>query len=144
MSVPEGSGSGASPSLFASLRSFWSVVVAILYTRLDLVTAELEDEAVRGLKLILTGLLCVLSLFMAFFFATYFVIAVFWDNFEHRLWAIGGIFAIYFLAGAILFLVARHMILTRPRFLAQTLAELRRDAEGLSKSFAPTKEEPKP
>ena len=39
MSDPEGTGSGASPGLFASLRSFWSVLLAILYTRLDLVTA---------------------------------------------------------------------------------------------------------
>jgi uncharacterized membrane protein YqjE len=142
MSVPEGSGSGASPSLFASLRSFWNVVVAILYTRLDLVTAELEDEAVRGLKLILAGLLSVLSLFMAFFFAMYLLIAMFWDT-EYRLWVISGILGIYCLAGAILFLIARNMILTRPRFLAQTLAELRRDVDGLGKSFA-ANEEPKP
>jgi len=144
MSVPEGTGSGASPSLFASLRSFWSVLVAILYTRLDLVTAELEDAATHGLKLILTGLLCALSLFGAFFFAMYFIIAVFWDDYAHRLIAIGTVFGVYFVAGAILFAIARNMILSRPRFLAQTLAELRRDVAGLSKSMAPKTEEPKP
>ena len=56
MSVPEGTGAGtntsAAPSLFASLRSFWSVLLAVLYTRLDLVTAELQDEGIRALKLI--------------------------------------------------------------------------------------------
>lgn len=143
MSVPEGSGPGSTPSLFASLRAFWSVLVAILYTRLDLVTAELEDAAIHGLKFILACLLCVLSLFGAFFFAMYFIIAMFWDT-EYRLYMIGGIFFVYFLAGAILFLIARHMIVSRPRFLAQTLAELRRDVEGLKKSMAPKPEEPKP
>ena len=144
MSVPEGTGSGAGPSLFASLRSFWSVLVAILHTRLDLVTAELEDAAVHWLKLIVTGLLCLLSLFGAFFFAMYFIIAFFWDNFEQRMWAIGCIFGVYFIAGAICFAIARHMIQSRPRLLAQTLAELRRDVEGLSKSMAPKQEETKP
>jgi uncharacterized membrane protein YqjE len=144
MSVPEGTGSGAGPSLFASLRSFWSVLVAILYTRLDLLTAELEDEGARALKFLVAGLIGILSLFAAFFFATYFIIAVFWDNYEARLIAIGSIFAVYFIAGAILFLIARNMIVSRPRFLAQTLAELRRDVEGLKKSMSPPKQETKP
>jgi uncharacterized membrane protein YqjE len=137
MPAPEGSG----PGLFASLRSFWGVVVAIIYTRLDLVTAELEDEAVRGLKLVLAGLLSVLSLFMAFFFAMYFLIAMFWDT-SYRLWVIGGIFGVYLLGGFILYAIARNMISTRPRFLSQTLSELKRDAESLSKAMPRT--EPKP
>ena len=142
MSAPEGSGSGASPGLYASLRSFWSVLVAILYTRLDLVTAELEDEAIRGIKLIVAGLVSLLALFAAFFWATFFLIAVFWDT--HRLRALGIIFLIYFIIGIVLFLVARSMILNRPKFLSQTLAELRRDAEGLRHAAAAKKDEAKP
>jgi uncharacterized membrane protein YqjE len=138
MSVPESNGSGASPSLFASVRSFWSVLVAILYTRLDLVTTELEDEATRAIKLIVAGLVSVLCLFMAFFFAMFFVIALAWDT-PYQFWVIGGIFGLYFVAGVALLLVARHMILNRPRFLSQTLTELRRDVEGLGRAVA-TKE----
>jgi len=144
MSDPEGSGSDASPSLFASLRSFWSVLLAILYTRLDLVTAELEDEGFRALKFIVAGLISLLSLFAAFFFATYFIIAFFWDNFEYRMWAIGGIFAVYFIVGVALLLVARNMIMNRPRFLSQTIAELRRDVEGLNRAIASKKDEVQP
>jgi uncharacterized membrane protein YqjE len=143
MPVPDGTGSGASPSLFASVRSFWSVLVAILYTRLDLVTAELEDEAVRGLKLVLFGLLSVLCFFVAFFFAMFFLLALVWDT-MFRLWVIGGVFAIYLVAGLGLFFAARNMILNRSRFLSQTLAELRRDVEGLSRIVAARKEEAKP
>ena len=144
MSVPEGTGSGANPGLFTSLRSFWSVLLAILYTRLDLVTAELEDEGVRALKFILAALVSLLSLFAAFFFATYFIIAVFWDNYAARLWTIGAIFAVYFAVGAILFLIARNLIMNRPRFLSQTIAELRRDVEGLKVAMAAKKDEVKP
>jgi uncharacterized membrane protein YqjE len=142
MSVPEGTGPGATPGLFSSLRSFWSVLLAILYTRLDLATAELEDEAVRGIKLIVAGLISVLALFAAFFWATFFVLALFWDT--HRLLVLGIIFGIYFVIGIVLFLVARNMVLTRPKFLAQTIAELRRDVEGLNRVIATKKDEVKP
>ena len=90
MPVPQGAGPGESPSLFASLRSFWSVLVAILYTRLDLVTAELEDEAARAVKLVISGVICLLSFHTAFFFAMLFILAAFWDT-PYRLWVIGGI-----------------------------------------------------
>ena len=119
------------------------MIVAILYTRLDLVTAELEDEATRGLRLVLFGLLSVLSLFMAFFFAMFFILALFWDT-AYRLWIIGAIFGVYFIAGAALFFTAYDMIKNRPRFLSQTLAELRRDVEGLNRSVHTRKEEPTP
>jgi uncharacterized membrane protein YqjE len=142
MSVPEGTRSGESPSLFASVRSFWSVIIAILYTRLDLATAELEDEAHRGVKLALFGLVSVLCLFLAFFFAMFFILALFWDT-AYRLWVIGGIFGIYFIAGSVCLFVARDMIINRPRFLSQTLTELRRDVEGLTRSVAPKKQESK-
>jgi uncharacterized membrane protein YqjE len=102
MSVPEGIGSGASPGLFSSLRSFWSVLVAILYTRLDLVTSELEDEAIRALKLIAAGLVSLLCLLTAFFWAMFFLLALVWDT-PYRFWVLGGIFGIYFIAGVGLF-----------------------------------------
>jgi uncharacterized membrane protein YqjE len=143
MSVPEDTGSGASPGLFVSLRSFWSVLLAILYTRLDLVTSELEDEGIRLLKLVIAGLISVLCLFMAYFWATFFLLALFWDT-QYRLPVLGIIFGIYFIAGIGLLLVARNMILTRPKFLSQTIAELRRDVEGLRRAAAEKKDEASP
>jgi uncharacterized membrane protein YqjE len=143
MSVPEGTGSGENPGLFVSLRSFWSVLVAILYTRLDLATTELEDIGIRIVKLLVAGLISILFLCTAFFFAMYFIIAMFWDT-EYRLWVIGGIFAVYFAVGILLAFIARYMILNWPRFLSQTLTELRRDVEGLRKTAAAKPSEPQP
>jgi len=143
MSVPESSGSGATPGLFASLRSFWGVLVAILYTRLDLVTSELEDEAIRAVKLIVAGLVSLFCLFTAFFFAMFFLIAIAWPT-PYRYCVIGSICLVYFIVGIILLLVARRMVVDRPRFLSQTLTELRKDAEGLRHAISPKKEEAKP
>ena len=144
MAVFEGGGSGAGPGLFASVRSFWSVVVAILYTRLDLVTAELEDEAIRLVKVVASGFISVLCLHAAFFFAMFFLLALVWDNPEIRLLVIGLIFAVYLIAGVALILVARNLLLNRPKFLSQTLAELRRDVEGLRQATVAKREEVKP
>jgi len=144
MAVPEGSGSGAGPGLFASIRSFWSVLVAILYTRLDLVTAELEDEAIRLVKVVASGFISVLCFHAAFFFAMFFLLALVWDNPELRLLVLGLIFAIYLIAGVVLVFVARNLLRNRPKFLSQTLAELRRDVESLRQSALVKKEEIKP
>jgi uncharacterized membrane protein YqjE len=142
MSAPEGIGPDASRGLFASVRSFWSVLLAILYTRLDLVTSELQDEGVRLIKFLASSLLSVLCLHTAFFFAMFFLIALFWDT--HRLLVLGIIFGIYFAAGIGLLLIARNIILTWPGFLSQTIAELRRDVEGLNRAIATKKDEANP
>jgi uncharacterized membrane protein YqjE len=143
MAVPESTGPSASSGLFGSLRSFWSVLIAILHTRLDLVSTELEDEAVRAIKLAIAGVISMLALFAAFFWANFFILALFWDT-EYRLWVLGIIFFIYLGIGLGLLAVARNMILNRPKFLSQTIAELRRDVEGLTRAIPVKKEESRP
>ncbi len=128
MSVPGSVDSGASPGLFSSLRSFWSVLVAILYTRLDLLTAELEEEAKRAVQLVVVSLAGLLCAGMAVFFLMFFLVVLFWD---HALLVLGIVCSISLLTTAVLFFVARSMILNRPKFLSHTLTELRRDVESL-------------
>lgn len=138
MSVPEGTGAGASPGLFASLRSFWSVLVAILHTRLDLVTAELEDGGKYVLQLAVISLAALLSVSMTIFFVLFFLVVAFWDD---RVVLLGIISGVSILTSAILIFAVRNMILTRPKFLSQTLTELRRDVEGLNRAMAAKKDE---
>lgn len=130
MSVPGSAESGPSPTLFSSLRSFWSVLLSILSTRLDLLTAELEDEARRAVQLIVVSLAGLLCAGMAVFFLMFFLIASFWDT-PYRLLILGLVFGAHVVATLILFVVARRMVLNRPRFLSQTLTELHRDVESL-------------
>jgi uncharacterized membrane protein YqjE len=133
MPVPEGTGSAENPSLFVSLRSFWSVLIAIFYTRLDLATSELEDAGIRIVKVLVLGLSALLCFLTAFFWAMFLLLACFWNT-EYRLLVLGIIFALYLIGGILCFYFAREMFLTRQPFLSQTLAELRRDVEGLRKS----------
>jgi len=142
MPESEGTGSGPNPGLFASLRSFWSVLLAILYTRLDLATAELQELATHGIKLVIAGAVALIAFACAFFFANFFLIALFWHT-EYRLWFIGGVIGIYFLVAIICALVVRNLVVNRPKFLGHTIAELRKDAEGLSKALTTEKPEAK-
>jgi len=128
MAVPESGGSDANPGLFASLRSFWSVLLAILYTRLDLVTFELEGEARRVARFLMVGLSAVLCIFMTVFFLLFFLVVTFWDE---RVLILSIVCAVSVVGSLILVLVARKMVLEWPRFLAQTLTELRRDVESV-------------
>ncbi|MCE0498336.1 MAG: phage holin family protein [Methylacidiphilales bacterium] len=137
MPVPENLDPGPSPGLFSNLRSFWGVLVAILYTRLDLATTELEESGTHAVRLIVVTLAAVLVIVMTFFFLFFFLIVVFWKEADVIL---GIVTIICVLSSTALVLVARHLILERPKFLAQTLAELRRDAE----SLRPTPVAPKP
>jgi len=143
MPVPESAGSEPNPSLFSSLRSFWSVLVSILYTRLDLLTIELEEEAKRTVHLILVSLAGLLFGCMTVFFLMFLLIASFWDG-PYRLLVLGIVFGINVLATLTLVLIARSLILKRPKFLSHTLAELRRDEESLRPLPAVKIEEIKP
>jgi uncharacterized membrane protein YqjE len=142
MPDPQGSGTDSGPSLFASLRSFWSVLLAILYTRLDLVTTELEDQALRVAKMAVSGFVGLLCLHCALFFAFLWILAAFWDT-QYRLLVIGLIFALYLIGAVAGFFVAYSLFVTRPKLLSQTIAELRRDVEGL-KRLTTAKMEEKP
>jgi len=128
MSVPEGEGSGQNLSLFSSLRSFWSVLLAILCTRLDLATVELEEVGTHGVRVIVISLAALLSISMTVFFLLCFLLVL---AGTHLLLVLGIVCCVCVLTSIGLVLAARHMIQNRPKFLAQTLAELRRDVEGL-------------
>jgi uncharacterized membrane protein YqjE len=140
-SGPADSGSG--PSLFTSVRTFWRVLISTLHTRLDLFTTELGEEAFRLLYLgiaVAVGLVC---LHGAFFFFMLWILAAFWDT-AYRLYVIGGICLIYLAIAVACLVVARNMIFSRPRFMGQTIEELRRDVAGLQASIQPPVEEKKP
>ena len=132
---------GQDPGLLVSVRTFWRVLVSSLHTRLDLFLTELGEEAFRLMYLVLAGIIGVISLHGAFFFFMLWILAAFWDT-EYRLWVIGGIFLVYIAVAITCAVIARNMILSRPRFLGQTLEELKKDVAGLQTAIKPTETQP--
>jgi uncharacterized membrane protein YqjE len=137
---PVGVPPAPAPSLFTSLRTFWRAMLATLQTRLDLLTTELGEAAFRLLYLVIAVAIAILFLHTAFFFFMLWLLALVWDT-HYRLWVIGGITGLYLLVGLIALFTARNMIFHRPRFLGQTMDELKRDVEGLHTVLKPRGED---
>jgi uncharacterized membrane protein YqjE len=117
------------PGFFKSLKSIVATLAALLHTRLELASTELEEELER-LKRVL--LLAAISLFCAgvgIVLVTVFVVAVFWDT--HRFVVLGACAALYLIAGVMLALAARRSVTGRPRLFAATISELGKDREHL-------------
>jgi uncharacterized membrane protein YqjE len=138
---PVGVPPAPAPSLFASLRGFWRVLLATFQTRLDLFTTELGEEAFRLLHVVISTAVTILALHTAFFFFLLWIIVACWDT-GYRLWVIGGITLLYLIIALIALAIARNLLFNRPRFLGQTLDELKRDVEGLHQVIKPREEKP--
>jgi uncharacterized membrane protein YqjE len=127
--------------MLVSVRAFWRVLIATLHTRLDLLTAELEEEAIRAGYLVGAGIAGVMALHGALLFGLLWLLAAVWDM-PYRLWVIGGIFLVYLVLGIGLLFYAWNLIACRPRFLGQTLTELKKDMEGLQTPIKPKEDQP--
>ena len=111
--------------LFDSVRRLLARVLALAQTRLELLTTELAIEVQRAVSVLLWA-------FMALFFGgltvlmlTLTLVIAFWE--EHRILAAGLAALLFALLTAGALFVVRGKMRVRPRLLASTLDELRRD-----------------
>jgi uncharacterized membrane protein YqjE len=115
--------------MFERLRRILLTLVTLAHTRLELATVELEQEARRLTGIVLwmvAGILC--AGFGVLLLALTIVVA-FWEN--HRLLASGIVTLVFFAVAAAAGLVVRQRLRERPRLLAATIGELKRDARAL-------------
>jgi uncharacterized membrane protein YqjE len=125
------------PGLFNTLRSFVGVLLATLCTRADLATVELEEQAIFAARLVIAGLVALLCFSTAFFFFMLWIVAIFWAE---KVLALGIIVGVYLLIGLTGVAISRTMLGNRPKLLEHTLAELRKDVDGLRKPIITTTE----
>jgi uncharacterized membrane protein YqjE len=103
--------------------------LALLRTRLELVTLEFEEERERATELLVLVLSAVLLALFALLFASIFVIAYFWE--AYRLWAIAGVTLFYVALAMFTFLRLQQRRRDKPPAFAATLAELGHDVSSL-------------
>ncbi len=104
-------------------------VLALLRTRLELVTVEFEEERERATELLVLVLSAVLLALFALLFASIFVIAYFWE--AYRLWAIAGVTLFYVALAILTFMRLQQRRRDKPPAFAATLAELGHDVSSL-------------
>jgi uncharacterized membrane protein YqjE len=126
---PGESGGPASGGLLDSARRMLATLLALASTRLELLTTELEEEMHRIAGLLLWSVIAVFCGGLAVLMLAITLLVMFWD--DHRVlvaWLITGAFA----AGAIVsVLLLKRRAASRPRLLAASLDELRRDSQAL-------------
>ncbi len=128
MTEPE-PGGRASFGLFGSLRSAFANLLELAHTRLELLSVEMEARLLNSRHVMLWSAVALFSASLAMLMLTLTVLIVFWDT--HRLLAAGIITAFFACLAIAATLVVRYRVRSRPRLLAATIHELKRDAAAL-------------
>jgi uncharacterized membrane protein YqjE len=111
----------------AAIGRIGATAVAMVHTRLELAAVEMQEEAKRFAGYLVSMLMATFLLACSVLLAALFVIVLFWDS--YRLLAVGGMAALFALAGVVLMMKVRASFESRPPMLSATLAELRNDVE---------------
>jgi uncharacterized membrane protein YqjE len=111
----------------AAISRIGATLVAMVHTRLELAAVEAQEEARRLLGYLAWTMLAAFLAAGAVMLAALFVILIFWDS--YRLLAVGGMAALFALAGIVILAKVRARFDARPAMFAATLGELRNDVE---------------
>ena len=121
MSKTSDSGKG----LLGSLATLASTLVASLYTRLELLSIEIEEDREHLLELVTLYLVSYFSLIVAVVLLTILLVVAFWDT--HRLIVLSSLSATYLVVGLITLNIASQKAKRKPKIFATSLLELMND-----------------
>ena len=125
-----GPGAAPSPGLLVSLRNLAETLVAVVQTRLELLSTEVEEERLRLLQLLLAASVALFFSALGIIMLTLFVVVLLWD--DHRV-LVTILFAVLYLGiGAIFALVARSKAREKFRLFSTSIAELAKDRQQLA------------
>ena len=128
-------GGPSGPGLLGALRQMLANLLALAQVRVELLTTELSAEVQRAVGVLVWAFVALFFGGLAVLMLALTVVIAVWD--QHRLLAAGA-FAVAFLVVTVTAaLVVRSRIRNRPRPLAATLEELRRDREALARERRP-------
>jgi uncharacterized membrane protein YqjE len=111
--------------LAASLRSLFGNGLALLQTRLELLSVEAQEEKVRLLSLLGYGAAAFVLLSFGLMFLAVLVTVLLWDS--HRLLALGAFTAIFLTGGFIALAAALQLARMPSKLFTASIAELAQD-----------------
>lgn len=118
------------PGLVDSLTATAATMVAIVHTRLDLLSTDLEEEREHFVSLTLFALGAFFCLGVGVVLVASLLVFAVWDT--HRFLALGALAATFLTAGGAAIVIALKKIKAKPRLFAASLAELRKDRQLLA------------
>ena len=108
-----------------------ATVIALVSTRLELFTTEIEEEIQRAASILMWALVALFFGSLTVLMVAFTVIIIFWD--DHRILAAVLVTSSFLLATLIFGLLARSRLKAKTRFMAASIDELKRDTEALDR-----------
>jgi len=105
-------------------------LLAIFQTRLELLSNEIEEERLRIGQMLLYGSVALFFFGMAIMLLTVFIVVLFWDS--YCLLVLGGLAALFFVAGLLVWNALRRVARERSKLFSASLAELVNDRDRLA------------
>lgn len=111
--------------LLNSLKNLAVTLIAIIHTRLELISTDLEEGRERFISLLAMAFVSLFSLCFGAVLLTILVVVIFWDT--HRLLVLGSLTGLFLIVGAVLGAVVVRRLKSMPRMFEASLAELIKD-----------------
>ena len=128
---PEGERPSRSAGLMDSAKRMLATVIALVSTRLELFTTEIEEEIQRAAGILMWGLVALFFGSLTVLMVAFTIIIIFWD--DHRILAAVLVTSSFLLATLIFGLMARSRLKSKARFMGASIEELKRDRESLDR-----------
>lgn len=123
---------GAQPGatgLFASISRLLATFVAMVQTRVQLLTTEIQEEVHRAASMALLALIALFTALIGLMFGGLTIVFAFWDT--HRVLAAVLVTAGFLVFAGIAVVILVFKVQSHKRFLDATLTELAKDTEAL-------------
>ena len=111
--------------LLTSLKNLTVTLIAIIHTRLELLSTDLEEGRERFISLLAIAFVSLFSLCFGAVLLTILVVVVFWDT--HRLLVLGSLTGLFLIVGTVLGGIVVRRLKSMPRMFEASLAELIKD-----------------
>jgi uncharacterized membrane protein YqjE len=132
MSADSSEGGPQHGGLLNSIRTMLGTLIAIIHTRAELLSTELEEERIRLTSILMWGLIALFCACFGIIFVTFLFMLALWD--DHRLLAVGIPAALFLSVAAVSAGVAIGKAKTKPKLFSSSLAELAKDREQLNRT----------
>jgi len=120
----------ASTGLIESSKRVAGTLLAILQTRLALLSNELEEERLRIRQMFFYGSVALFFFGLAIMLLTVFIVILFWDS--YRLQTLGGLSSLFFILGLLMWHALNRLANESSALFSASLAELSNDRNSLS------------
>lgn len=118
-----------SRGLFDSISALTSTLVAIIHTRLELLSTDLEEDRERLMSLVTLSLVTLFCLLIAAVLITITVVVAFWDS--YRIIALSSIATVFLAVGIVTWVLASRKAKAKPKMFTASLLELIKDRQQL-------------